>query len=44
MHVGVSESVCFINVRLVHLASFFFFFFAPFGDRLGLNNIISSQL
>lgn len=36
-------SVCLIsgNVRLVHLASIFF---APFGDRLGLNNIISSQL
>lgn len=40
----VCGSVCLIsgNARLVHLASIFFF--APFGDRLGLNNIISSQL
>lgn len=30
------------DVRLVHLASIFFF--TPFGDRLGWNNITSSQL
>lgn len=48
VHVSVCVGVCLItgDVRFVHLASFcfFVFFFAPFGDRLGLNNIISSQL
>lgn len=29
------------DVRLVHLASTFF---TPFGDRLGLNDVTSSQL
>lgn len=45
VRVRLRGSVCLINgdVRFVHLASIFFSF-APFGDRLGLNNIISSQL